>query len=75
MVYLKYLQIDCLMNYEKLVLSNSFLKLPKDSFCLEIINLVFPQLKKYSFVQKSKWIRKKKHRITRFYIFDFFNDN
>ena len=29
----------------KLVLSNSFLKLPKDSFCLEIINLVFPQLK------------------------------
>ena len=29
----------------KLVLSNNFLKLPKDSFCLEIINLVFPQLK------------------------------
>ena len=29
----------------KLVLSNGFLKLPKDSFCLEIITLIFPQLK------------------------------
>ena len=29
----------------KLILSNGFLKLPKDPFCLEIINLVFPQLK------------------------------
>ena len=32
----------------KLVLSNGFLKLPKDSFCLEIITLIFPQLKNIS---------------------------
>ena len=30
---------------KKLVFSNGFLKLNKDPFCLEIINLVFPQLK------------------------------
>jgi poly(A) polymerase len=43
----------------KLVLSNGFLKLPKDSFCLEIINLVFPQLKNlYLFKNLNKYVKK-----------------
>ena len=33
---------------KKLVLSKGFLKLPKDDFCLEIIGLIFPQLKNLS---------------------------
>ena len=37
---------DRLLNeLKKLFSSSSFLKLPKDKFCLEIINLIFPQLK------------------------------
>ena len=31
--------------FKKLLFSNSFLKLPKDKDCLEIINLIFPQFK------------------------------
>ena len=43
----------------KLVLSNGFLKLPKDSFCLEIINLVFPQLKNiYLFKNLNEYAKK-----------------
>jgi len=37
---------DRLLNeLKKLFSANGFLKLPKDKFCLEIINLIFPQLK------------------------------
>ena len=37
---------DRLLNeLKKLFSTSSFLKLPKDKFCLEIINLIFPQLK------------------------------
>ena len=37
---------DRLLNeLKKLFSASSFLKLPKDKFCLEIINLIFPQLK------------------------------
>ena len=31
--------------FKKLIISSSFLKLFKDSFCLELINLIFPQFK------------------------------
>ncbi len=43
----------------KLVLSNSFLKLPKDSFCLEIIKLVFPQLKNIYLIKNLNGYAKK----------------
>ena len=44
--YVIQISSDRLLNeLKKLFNSNAFFKLPKDKFCLEIINLVFPQLK------------------------------
>jgi len=44
---------------KKLVLSEGFLKLPKDNFSLEIINLVIPQLKNLKFFKNSNYYLKK----------------
>ena len=38
--------------FRKLLKSEGFLKLPKDKFCLEIINLIFPQLKNINIFKK-----------------------
>ena len=47
---------------KKLVLSEGFLNLPKDVFCLEIINLIFPQLKNIgSFKNLNKYAVKNIH--------------
>jgi len=45
--------------FKKLVRSKSFLKLPKDKDCLEIIQLVFPQLKNISIFAKLNNFAKK----------------
>ena len=37
-----------LNEFQKLLRSNGFFKLTKDKFCLEIINLIFPQFKNFS---------------------------
>ena len=51
---------------KKLVLSNGFLKLAKDNFCLEIILLIFPQLKNISIFNNLN-----KHAIEKFSDRDF----
>ena len=45
--------------FQKLLRSEGFLKLPKDKDCLEIINLIFPQLKNISIFNKLNSFAKK----------------
>tara|TARA_Y100000590_G_C15647738_1_gene987558 strand:- start:335 stop:1609 length:1275 start_codon:yes stop_codon:yes gene_type:complete len=45
--------------FKKIINSPSFLKLFKDAFCMEIINLIFPQLKNFNIFEKPNSFAKK----------------
>ena len=57
------------MNFKKLLKSKGFSKLSKDQDCLEIINLIFPQLKNISIFSKLNNFAQKNFSKGRFHFF------